>query len=474
MIYRVFAVQHGLDYQKLAAYQASDPDIQSYRTAVTNLRLEDVPFMDGSFTVLCDVSTGYPRPIVPKSLRRKVFDMVHALSHPGARTTKRLVASKFVWHGLNKEVTGWARTCMSCQRSKVRTHTKAPLQKFEPTSRRFDHVHIDLVGPLPESQGHKYLLTVIDRFTRWPEVVPLKNIETRTVAEAYVRVRNWIARFGVPSLRTSDRSPQFVSELWNAMSNLLGTSLNPTTAYHPQANGLVERLHRTLKASIKARLSGPNWMDELPWVLLGLRTTPIEDLSASPADLVYGAPLTVPGDFVPKASQEPVQEHLRRLREKVGGLKPIPTSAHGADQRQTNIPTSLATAKFVSMRREAKKPLETPYVGPYEVLECNDKYVKLQIGPREDKISIDHLKAALVDNESPIYPAQPPKRGRPSIQNRGKDDRNPSRIQGHVEAPQSVQIQPPQPQEPAMTKPTYAEVTTKSGRAVKKPNRYTN
>ena len=59
MIYRVFAVQHGLDYQKLAAYQASDPDIQSYRTAVTNLRLEDVPFMDGSFTVLCDVSTGY-------------------------------------------------------------------------------------------------------------------------------------------------------------------------------------------------------------------------------------------------------------------------------------------------------------------------------------------------------------------------------------------------------------------------------
>ena len=157
MIYRVFAVQHGLDYQKLAAYQASDPDIQSYRTAVTNLRLEDVPFMDGSFTVLCDVSTGYPRPIVPKSLRRKVFDMVHALSHPGARTTKRLVASKFVWHGLNKEVTGWARTCMSCQRSKVRTHTKAPLQKFEPTSRRFDHVHIDLVGPLPESQGHKYL-----------------------------------------------------------------------------------------------------------------------------------------------------------------------------------------------------------------------------------------------------------------------------------------------------------------------------
>ena len=97
------------------------------------------------------------------------------------------------------------------------------------------------------------------------------------------------------------------------MTNLLGTELHPTTAYHPQANGMIERLHRTLKAALKARLSGPNWVDELPWVLLGLRTTPKEDLNASPADLVYGAPLTVPGDFIQEAPQAPVNEHLRQL-----------------------------------------------------------------------------------------------------------------------------------------------------------------
>ena len=165
---------------------------------------------------------------------------------------------------------------------------------------------------------------------------------------------------------------------------------------------------------------------------------------------------------------------FQRLCEKVGGLKPIPTSVHGTDQRRTNIPTALTTAKFVFVCWEAKKPLETPYVGPYEVLERTDKYFKQQIGPREDKISIDRLKAALVDNESPISPAQPPKRGRPTIQNRGKDDGNPSSIQGHVKAPESVQVQPHQPQEPLMTKPTYAEVTTKSGRTVKQPNRYTH
>ena len=184
-----------------------------------------------------------------------ILDMdgtVHALSHPGARLTKRLVSAKFVWHGLGKQITHWARSCLSCQRAKVQTHVKAPIQQFQPAAKRFDHVHIDLVGPLPESKGFKYLLTVVDRFTRWPEAIPIRDIETRTIALAYAQ--HWVASFGVPTLMTSDRGPQFVSDLWTALSSLLGTSLHPTTAYHPQANGLVERMHRTLKGSLKARL----------------------------------------------------------------------------------------------------------------------------------------------------------------------------------------------------------------------------
>ena len=114
---------------------------------------------------------------------------------------------------------------------------------------------------------------------------------------------------------TSDRGTQFTSELWSSMCKLLGTELHPTTAYHPQANGLVERFHCDMKASLKARLIGPHWMDELPWVLLGIRTAPKEDLKASSAELVFGSPLSVPGDFVPDNTPTPVSQHLQQLRE---------------------------------------------------------------------------------------------------------------------------------------------------------------
>jgi hypothetical protein len=252
---------------------------------------------------------------------------------------------------------------------------------------------------------------MIDRFTRWPEVVPIKDIETGTVAKAFNQ--HWVARFGVPTRMTSDRGSQFTSELWKAMADLLGIELHPTTAYHPQANGLVERLHRTLKASLKTRLTGPHWINELPLVLLGLRTAPKEDLNASPAELVYGSTLTVPGDFIPdSAPQAPVHQQLRLLRERVGNLKPVPTSAHCTVK--TNVPDDLTKARFVFVRTDARRtPLQTPYEGPYAVIGRSDKSFTLQMGAREDNVSIDRLKVAYVDDTLPVPVAQPPRRGRP-------------------------------------------------------------
>ena len=79
--------------------------------------------------------------------------MFHGLSHPSIRTTKKILAEKFVWHGIRKDVTEWAKNCISCQQSKIHRHIKAPLVHENIPERRFDHIHIDQIGPLPPSSG---------------------------------------------------------------------------------------------------------------------------------------------------------------------------------------------------------------------------------------------------------------------------------------------------------------------------------
>ena len=290
-----------IDFAAMAAAQLDDADIATYKTCTTGLNLQPVPFGAAEVTLLCDVSTGRPRPLVPATFRRAVFDVVHNLSHPSIQSTKTLIAAKFVWPGLQRQVGLWARTCVACQRAKIQRHTRAPLQTFSVPHRHFDHINIDLVGPLPILHSHTMLFTIVDRFTRWPEAIPMSG-DTSAAACARILLSQWISRFGLPADISSDRGSQFTSQLWTELARLLGTALHHTTAYHPQANGLVERFHRQLKSSLRARLRSPQWSDELPWIMLGIRTTPKEDLGASSAELVYGYPLTVPSDFLATSS----------------------------------------------------------------------------------------------------------------------------------------------------------------------------
>ena len=441
-------VSLGIDYNALAAAQRDDPDVQAYRTAITGLRLQDVQLAAATTTLLCDVSTGQARPVVPATWQKTIFNTIHSLSHPSRKATVKMVASKFIWHGLRKSVTRWAKECLPCQQSKVHRHVKAPLEEFKVPNRRFDHINVDLVGPLEECRGMTHLLTIVDRFTRWPEAIPLNITDTPECARALLH--HWVSRFGLPADISSDRGPQFTSDLWTNLAALLGTSLHRTTSYHPQANGLVERFHRHMKASLRARLTGrANWLDELPWVMLGIRTTPKEDLGASSAELVYGAPLTVPGDFLanPDATPHPSAQ-LQQLRDTVRNIVPTPTSQHG--RQAFSVPADLRTSKFVFLRRDAHKtPLQKPYEGPYRVVDRGDKAFTIDKMGRTELVSIDRLKPAYVNEAEPITVEHPRPRGRPRKQ---------------------AQLPPPQ----APTQPTSAppKTTTRSGRSINMPKKF--
>ena len=211
-------------------------------------------------TIVCDTSTNTPRPYVPAQYRRQVFDALHSLSHSGIRSTQKLVTSRYVWPEMNSDVRRWARSCEQCQRNKVHRHNHTPLQTFQSPDAMFDRIHIDIVGPLPPSNGYAYLLTCIDRYTRWPEAFPIQDITAETVARAFVQ--GLVSRFGVPSTITTDRGGQFESKLWDSLMTLLGTRRirSKPTSTAPQRNWSTgqasesrENLSQIRKLSLKTR-----------------------------------------------------------------------------------------------------------------------------------------------------------------------------------------------------------------------------
>lgn len=267
------------------------------------------------------------------------------------------------------------------------------------------------------SSGHSYLLTIIDRFTRWPEAIPIKDMTASTVVQAFLH--NWVARFGAPAAVTTYRGRQFTSRLFAVVCRFLGARHHQTTAYHPRANGIVERLYRTLKSALRSDPSG-QWVERLPLIMLGIRSATRSDFPLSPADLVFGAPLRLPGQFFDAATlQQPAPDPLNfatRLQSYWADLRPPPTRP---SSRKTFVHPELATATHVFLRHDGtRKPLQPPYDGPFLVRSRQDKTLTIRLPNRLEVVSVDRVKPAFLIPDVPVdhpsglapFPRAPPPR----------------------------------------------------------------
>lgn len=392
---------------------------------------------------------------VPQTLRSAVFRQLHNINHPGGRATIRLVGRTYYWPSMQSDIRRWCRTCVECQRSKVGRHTKAPFGEYKEVD-RFEHIHTDIVV-MPKVNGYRYAVTFIDRRTRWVEAIPLQRIEAVDIAQAFVNA--WVARYGVPAVLTSDRGPQFCSKLFQEICLLLGVHSVQTTAYNPKANGIIERFHRTMKAGLRCR--GQNWIEDLPIVLMGIRSA-LNENENSPAELVFGRGLRLPGEFY--ASHDPPtdeSEFARVLRKRVRHLRPISTGRKNTSL--VYLPKDLQTCSKVFVRVDrVRQPLEAPYDGPFEVIKRRPSYFVVRMTHGPDTVSIDRLKPAYElspsENISPIPIIREENNSSPKTKVRKQSKR--------------VTIIVPDKNERAQPIFRREPVVTRSGRVINAPQRF--
>ena len=326
--------------------------------------------------------------ILPESLKAEVLHTSHDIpssGHLGAKKTFQKIASRFIWFRMRFDVKLYVETCSKCnQNKKTNMKPKCALGQYHATS-RLEKVHIDLLGPFPTSKlGNNYILSIIDQFTKWIEIVPVRTQTAEEVAQAVVD--NFISRYGCPFEIFTDQGKCFESALFSTLCETLNITKSRTTPYHPMSNGQVERFNSVILAMIRCTIGEDKegWDTQLPQLAMAIRSTVNRTTGFSPNRLMFGSENTLPVDIVCGAMRDQqqfetypdyVQTLLRRLdklhkaaRDEIGTS--IAVNKRDYDVKLKSVPYKVGDVVYrlnLKAKLGESNKLKEVYSGPYVV-----------------------------------------------------------------------------------------------------------
>lgn len=287
-----------------------------------------------------------------------------------------------------KDVKRWVESCPDCQRVKVpRTMPKGKMVSI-PISYPWERMGVDIMGPLPKTdKGNQYIVVFIDYFTKWPEAFALPDIKAETVARVFVE--EVVCRYGAPVALLSDQGKQFKSTLLKEINSYLHIHKQFTTAYHPQTDGLVERMNSTLQHMLKAYTDSgqKDWDLWLPYVLFAYRTSAHESTKESPFYLMFArdshAPVDVTLGVTSVLEKTPTKPYAREMVQRMKEAHELAKeSLMEAQKKQKKYYDEKHQDKGFEVGQKVllqqfhvgvgkSKKLVRPYKGPYTITNKN-------------------------------------------------------------------------------------------------------